>query len=320
MQTQDRLLEVKNLKKYFFSGGSTIHAVDDVSFQIGRGETLGLVGESGCGKSTLGRTVLQLLPATSGEILYDGVSIRGLSKKQMAPYRQKMQMVFQDPYGSLNPRYRIETIVGEAMTYHKLVKNKRECRDRVAELLEMVGLRAEDMDKFPHEFSGGQRQRIGIARALSVEPEFLICDEPVSALDVSIQSQILNLLDDLRGQMHLTMIFIAHGLNVVKHVSDRVGVMYLGKLVELSPADDLFCHQYHPYTQALLSAIPEPRLNVKKRQILLSGELPSPADPPKGCRFCTRCPYATQRCRQEEPEMRNVAQGRGVACFYPLAQ
>ena len=204
------------------------------------------------------------------------------------------------------------------MLYHKSVKSRAECRERVAELLEMVGLRADDMNKFPHEFSGGQRQRIGIARALSVNPEFLICDEPVSALDVSIQSQILNLLDDLRKKMDLTMIFIAHGLNVVKHISDRIGVMYLGKIVEISPSDELFLHQYHPYTQALLSAIPELKPGAEKKQILLSGELPSPTDPPKGCRFCTRCPYATARCREEEPQLRPASQGREVACFYPL--
>ena len=228
MQERSNLLMVKHLKKYFTANGATVHAVDDISFSIAKGETLGLVGESGCGKSTAGRTILQLLPPTAGEILYDGVSIGGLKGRSLSVYRQKMQMVFQDPYGSLNPRYRIEKAVGEAMLYLKSVKSRAECRERVAELLEMVGLRADDMNKFPHEFSGGQRQRIGIARALSVNPEFLICDEPVSALDVSIQSQILNLLDDLRKKMDLTMIFIAHGLNVVKHISDRIGVMYLG--------------------------------------------------------------------------------------------
>ena len=318
MQERSNLLMVKHLKKYFTANGATVHAVDDISFSIAKGETLGLVGESGCGKSTAGRTILQLLPPTAGEILYDGVSIGGLKGRPLSVYRQKMQMVFQDPYGSLNPRYRIEKAVGEAMLYHKSVKSRAECRERVAELLEMVGLRADDMNKFPHEFSGGQRQRIGIVRALSVNPEFLICDEPVSALDVSIQSQILNLLDDLRKKMDLTMIFIAHGLNVVKHISDRIGVMYLGKIVEISPSDELFLHQYHPYTQALLSAIPELKPGAEKKQILLSGELPSPTDPPKGCRFCTRCPYATARCREEEPQLRPASQGREVACFYPL--
>ena len=318
MQERSNLLMVKHLKKYFTANGATVHAVDDISFSIAKGETLGLVGESGCGKSTAGRTILQLLPPTAGEILYDGVSIGGLKGRPLSAYRQKMQMVFQDPYGSLNPRYRIEKAVGEAMLYHKSVKSRAECRERVAELLEMVGLRADDMNKFPHEFSGGQRQRIGIARALSVNPEFLICDEPVSALDVSIQSHILNLLDDLRKKMDLTMIFIAHGLNVVKHISDRIGVMYLGKIVEISPSDELFLHQYHPYTQALLSAIPELKPGAEKKQILLSGELPSPTDPPKGCRFCTRCPYATARCREEEPQLRPASQGREVACFYPL--
>lgn len=270
MQERSNLLMVKHLKKYFTANGATVHAVDDISFSIAKGETLGLVGESGCGKSTAGRTILQLLPPTAGEILYDGVSIGGLKGRPLSVYRQKMQMVFQDPYGSLNPRCRIEKAVGEAMLYHKSVKSRAECRERVAELLEMVGLRADDMNKFPHEFSGGQRQRIGIARALSVNPEFLICDEPVSALDVSIQSQILNLLDDLRKKMDLTMIFIAHGLNVVKHISDRIGVMYLGKIVEISPSDELFLHQYHPYTQALLSAIPELKPGAEKKQILLS--------------------------------------------------
>lgn len=318
MQERSNLLMVKHLKKYFTANGATVHAVDDISFSIAKGETLGLVGESGCGKSTAGRTILQLLPPTAGEILYDGVSIGGLKGRPLSVYRQKMQMVFQDPYGSLNPRCRIEKAVGEAMLYHKSVKSRAECRERVAELLEMVGLRADDMNKFPHEFSGGQRQRIGIVRALSVNPEFLICDEPVSALDVSIQSQILNLLDDLRKKMDLTMIFIAHGLNVVKHISDRIGVMYLGKIVEISPSDELFLHQYHPYTQALLSAIPELKPGAEKKQILLSGELPSPTDPPKGCRFCTRCPYATARCREEEPQLRPASQGREVACFYPL--
>lgn len=319
MSNSDMLLEVRHLSKVFRTGNSKIHAVDDISFSIRRGETLGLVGESGCGKSTVGRTILQLIPLTSGEIIYDGTPITGLKGRQMAPFRRKMQMVFQDPYSSLNPRYRIGETVGEAMRFHKLVSSRRECEQRVAELLKMVGLQPGDAGKFPHEFSGGQRQRIGIARALSLEPEFLICDEPVSALDVSIQSQILNLLADLRQQMGLTMIFVAHGLNVVKHISDWIGVMYLGKLVEIVSSDDLFQHQFHPYTQALLSAIPEPQLDAHKQQILLGGELPSPANPPKGCRFCTRCPYASERCHAEEPILQPVGTGRQVACFYPVS-
>lgn len=312
------LLQVRNLKKIFFNGKTAIHAVDDVSFSLKRGETLGLVGESGCGKSTIGRTILQLIPVTEGEIIYDGTDISSLRGKALLPYRTKMQMVFQDPYSSLNPRYRIEDIVGEGLRYHRLVPNKKECREQVAQLLEMVGLQGDDMHRFPHEFSGGQRQRIGIARALSLKPEFLICDEPVSALDVSIQSQILNLLDDMRRQMNLTMIFIAHGLNVVKHISNRIGVMYLGKLVEIAPADELFLHQYHPYTHALLSAILEPNLNQHREHVVLKGELPSPAHPPQGCRFCTRCPYAAEKCRTEQPVMQNMGMEHQVSCFYPL--
>lgn len=318
MSDANVLLEVRHLTKTFQTGNSKVHAVDDVSFSLRRGETLGLVGESGCGKTTVGRTILQLIPPTSGEIIYNGTPVTGLKGRKLAVFRRKMQMVFQDPYSSLNPRYRIGKTVGEAMEFHRLVSNRRECEQRVSELLEMVGLRAEDADRFPHEFSGGQRQRVGIARALSVEPEFLICDEPVSALDVSIQSQILNLLTDLRQQMGLTMIFVAHGLNVVKHISDWIGVMYLGKLVETAPSDDLFEHQFHPYTQALLSAIPEPRLDSHKQQILLGGELPSPANPPKGCRFCTRCPYASERCYTEEPMLKSMGHNRQAACFYPM--
>lgn len=313
------LLQVKNLKKMFYNGRTAIHAVDDISFSLKRGETLGLVGESGCGKSTVGRTILRLIPATDGKIIYNGTDITSLQGKALLPYRTKMQMVFQDPYSSLNPRYRVEEIVGEGLRYHRRVASKKECREQVAQLLELVGLQEDDMRRFPHEFSGGQRQRIGIARALSLNPEFLICDEPVSALDVSIQSQILNLLDDMRRQMNLTMIFIAHGLNVVKHISDRIGVMYLGKLVEIAPADELFLHQYHPYTNALLSAILEPAINQHSRKhVILKGELPSPAHPPQGCRFCTRCPYATDRCKMEQPVMQKMGTDRQVSCFYPL--
>lgn len=316
--TQNALIEIKDLKKYFFSKKTTIRAVDGVSLSISKGETFGLVGESGCGKSTLGRTILCLYPATNGNIIYNGIDITRLNKKEFQCYKEKMQIVFQNPYSSLNPRYRIIETVGEAIKYHGLVASKNEQIERVATLLETVGLQADDMYKFPHEFSGGQRQRIGIARALSMNPEFLICDEPVSALDVSIQAQILNLLADLREKMGLTMLFIAHGLNVVKHISNRIGVMYLGKLVEVAPSDMLFEHQYHPYTQALLSAILEPSLGINHHFIKLNGELPSPANPPSGCRFCTRCPQASKKCWTEEPPMQEMAVGREVACFYPL--
>ncbi|AZT90891.1 dipeptide ABC transporter ATP-binding protein [Caldicellulosiruptor changbaiensis] len=311
------LIEIKNLKKYFpvrsgFGKKAYIKAVDDVSFFIKKGETLGLVGESGCGKSTTGRTIIRLYEPTSGQIIFKGEDI---TKKDMLPYRKYMQMIFQDPYASLNPRMTVGDIIGEPLEIHNIAKGN-EKKERVQELLRLVGLNSEHASRYPHEFSGGQRQRIGIARALAVEPEFIICDEPISALDVSIQAQIVNMLEDLQQELGLTYLFIAHDLSMVKHISSRVGVMYLGKLVELASSNELYEKPLHPYTQALLSAIPipDPKISRERTRIILEGDVPSPLNPPTGCRFRTRCKYAFDRCKEEEPEFKDVGSGHYVAC------
>jgi peptide/nickel transport system ATP-binding protein len=320
------LVEVSNLKIYFpiKSGVLTdrhvgdIKAVDDVDLTIQRGETLGLVGESGCGKSTLGRAVLRLYEPTAGSIVFDGTDISHLSESELRPLRRRMQMVFQDPFASLNPRHSVARIVGEPLKAHGLA-SRSEATAVVRDLLKRVGLPAEAISRYPHEFSGGQRQRIGVARVLALNPDFIIADEPVSALDVSIQAQIINLLDELQDEFALTYLFIAHDLAVVRHISDRIAVMYLGKIGEVSPADDLYASPLHPYTISLLSAvpIPDPAVELKRKTILLAGDLPSPANPPAGCRFHTRCPFVQPtRCRDEVPELRSLSRGHTVACHW----
>jgi oligopeptide transport system ATP-binding protein len=320
------LLEVRHVKKYFpIRKGvlqrevARVHAVDDVSFTVREGETLGLVGESGCGKSTLGRTIVRLLEPTDGEIVFEGTAIEHLRARRLRPLRREMQMVFQDPYASLNPRKRVGTIVSDPMRIHDLGSRTQQ-KQRVGEILETVGLSPEHYNRFPHEFSGGQRQRIGIARALALRPKLIIADEPVSALDVSIQSQMLNLLEDLQHDFKLTYIFIAHDLGVVRHVSDRIAVMYLGKIVELSPAEELYTRPIMPYTEALLSAvpIPDPDLAEKRERIVLEGDVPSPINPPSGCRFHPRCRYATEVCREIEPPLVDYGRGHLAACHHPL--
>jgi oligopeptide/dipeptide ABC transporter ATP-binding protein len=320
------LLEIRHVKKYFpIRKGvlqrevARVHAVDDVTFAVREGETLGLVGESGCGKSTLGRTIVRLLEPTDGEIVFQGRPIQDLGPRRLRPLRREMQMVFQDPYASLNPRKRVGTIVSDPMRIHG-IGDRNERKSRVGELLETVGLSPEHYNRFPHEFSGGQRQRIGIARALALRPKLIIADEPVSALDVSIQSQMLNLLEDLQDEFQLTYIFIAHDLGVVRHVSDRIAVMYLGKLVELSPAEELYERPIMPYTEALLSAvpIPDPELAARRERIVLEGDVPSPIDPPSGCRFHPRCRYATEVCREVEPPLTDYGNGHLAACHHPL--
>jgi peptide/nickel transport system ATP-binding protein len=320
------LLEIRHVKKYFpIRTGvlqrevARVHAVDDVTFAVRAGETLGLVGESGCGKSTLGRTIVRLLEPTDGEIVFQGTPIQSLRTRRLRPLRREMQMVFQDPYASLNPRKRVGTIVSDPMRIHDL-GSRAEQKRRVGEILETVGLSPEHYNRFPHEFSGGQRQRIGIARALALRPKLIIADEPVSALDVSIQSQMLNLLEDLQNEFQLTYIFIAHDLGVVRHVSDRIAVMYLGKIVELSPAEELYTRPIMPYTEALLSAvpIPDPDLAEKRERIVLEGDVPSPINPPSGCRFHPRCRYATDVCQQIEPPLVDYGNGHLAACHHPL--
>ena len=313
-----KLVEVKNLKQYFRVGGSIlkplqVKAVDDVSFHIDKGETLGLVGESGCGKTTTGRSLLRLYEPTGGQIFYDGVDITHVNMK---PYRRKMQIVFQDPYASLNPRMTVGDIVGEPLDIHKLAANKDERRDKIIRMLEHVGLNSEHANRYPHEFSGGQRQRVGIARALAVDPEFIVCDEPISALDVSIQAQVINMFEQLQDEMGLTYLFIAHDLSVVKHISNRIGVMYLGKLVELADNNELTFHNRHPYTRSLISAIPvpDPQINRERRRIILQGDVPSPLHPPSGCNFRTRSPYATKICEEQEPEFKEIGPGHYCAC------
>lgn len=312
------LLEVRNLKKYFqvrtgFIKKTDLKAVDDVSFSIKKGETLGIVGESGCGKTTLGRTILRLEEPTAGDIIYDGESIIG---RDMKEFRSRMQIVFQDPYASLDPRKTVSDIIGEAMDIQKLCANKTERRERILELMRLVGLNSEFYNRFPHEFSGGQRQRIGIARALAVNPGFIVCDEPVSALDVSIQAQIINMLEELQEKRQLTYLFIAHDLAIVKHISTRIGVMYLGHMVELTGSAELYRNPLHPYTEMLLSAVPiaNPDASAARKRIKLEGEVPSPLNPPSGCPFRTRCPKATARCAGEIPVLREVGEGHFVAC------
>lgn len=310
------LVEVRNLVKHFPVEGSedVVQAVDDVSFEIFAGETLGLVGESGCGKSTVGRCLLRLHEPTDGEILFEGEEIVGLKSDRMRELRREMQIIFQDPYASLNPRMSILSIVSEPLKIHKIA-DKAGRRELVGELLGKVGLDPAYMHRYPHEFSGGQRQRIGIARALALNPKLIVCDEPVSALDVSVQAQVVNLLQDLQQEFGLTYLFISHGLSVVEHISDRVAVMYLGKIVEIAPATDLYSDALHPYTKALLSAIPVPDPTKKRERIVLEGDVPTPIDPPSGCRFRTRCPLAIDECSREVPELREIRQGHFAACI-----
>lgn len=318
----ENLVEVKHLQQYFPAGGmgknkQYVQAVDDVSFAIRKGETLGLVGESGCGKTTTGRTLLRLYEPTDGTIIYDGKVLFDKKEKiavDMLPYRRRMQIVFQDPYASLDPRMTIGDIVGEGIDIHHLCANAKERHDKIISLLERVGLNSEHANRYPHEFSGGQRQRVGIARALAVDPEFIVCDEPVSALDVSIQAQIINLLNELQDKYKLTYLFISHDLSVVEHISDTVGVMYLGNLVEYGAKEDIFRNPLHPYTKALFSAIPIPDPNVKMNRIVLEGSIPSPANPPKGCKFHTRCANCMACCKEEAPVQREIEPGHFVCC------
>jgi oligopeptide transport system ATP-binding protein len=317
------LMRVEHLKKFFpiakgflARNQSVLKAVDDVSFAIQKGETLGLVGESGCGKTTIGRTLIRLYEANEGRIIFQGQDIMELSEKDMLPYRRRMQMIFQDPYSSLNPRMTVAEILQEPMVIHKIAGGKT-ALNRAHELLQLVGLSKEHAARFPHEFSGGQRQRIGIARALAVEPEFIICDEPISALDVSIQAQIINLLESLQAQMKLTFLFIAHDISMVRHISNRIAVMYLGKIVELTGSWELTKNPLHPYTKALLSAVPiaDPIIEAPRRRIVLGGDVPSPVDPPAGCHFRSRCRMALPCCSEAEPKLQEAASGHLVACF-----
>lgn len=309
-------LEVKNLKKYFPTPRGLLHAVDNVSFEIEKGHTLGVVGESGCGKSTLGRTILHLTEPTDGQIVYKGEDISKPSKVELKMLRREMQMIFQDPYSSLDPRMTVQDLIGEPLIIYKVYKSKVEYKNRVAELMEVVGLASRIAGSYPHELDGGRRQRIGIARALALDPKFIVCDEPVSALDVSIQAQILNLLQDLQMQMGFTYIFITHNLSVVKHISDDICVMYLGNIVEKCPSKELFKYNYHPYTKALLSAIPRPSIHKKIDRIILRGELTSPINPKKACRFAPRCLYAKDKCFSEIPEFVEATAGHFAACHY----
>lgn len=309
------LIQVKGLKKYFKTPHGMLHAVDDVNFDIYKGKTLGLVGESGCGKSTTGRTILRLLEPTGGNIIFEGEDLASFNKSKMEKKRKDLQMIFQDPFSSLNPRKTVSQTIMEPMIIHKLYKTKSEMMEKVLEIMEIVGLTERLVNTYPHELDGGRRQRIGVARALSLSPKFIVCDEPVSALDVSIQAQILNLMKDLQKELGLTYLFITHDLSVVNHFSDEIAVMYLGKIVEKAPAEELFDNPLHPYTKALLSAIPVPDIHYKSERITLKGEISSPIEPKKVCRFATRCDYANEKCHSVEPELIEVSKGHKVACF-----
>lgn len=310
----ESLLKVEKLRKYFNTPKGSLHAVDDISFEIGKGKTLGMVGESGCGKSTTGRLLVRLHEASSGSIYYDGTDVTTASDHEMHALRTRMQMIFQDPYSSINPRHTVATIIGEPLKIHRKVRNSSEYEDRVREIMKTVGLADRLYEAYPHELDGGRRQRIGIARALALDPEFIVCDEPVSALDVSIQAQILNLLMDLQEKLGLTYLFITHDLSVVKHISDDIVIMYMGQIVERGPTEDLFKKPIHPYGRALLSAIPIPKLNARRERIILKSEVSSPIEPKPGCRFAPRCAYAQPECGAEDPQLREVSPGRFVAC------
>ncbi len=314
MNQETPIVRVKNLKKYFRSSHGILHAVDDISFDIGKGKTLGMVGESGCGKSTTGRLLVRLLDVTSGSIVYDGVEVTKASSHEIKQLRTRMQMIFQDPYSSINPRHTVANIIGEPLTIYKKVSDSQEYEDKVRRLMATVGLADRLYEAYPHELDGGRRQRIGIARALALEPEFIVCDEPVSALDVSIQAQILNLLMDLQDKFGLTYLFITHDLSVVKHISDDIVIMYMGQIVEMGPTEELFKKPIHPYGRALLMAIPIPKINVKKERIILKSEVSSPIDPKPGCRFAPRCQYARPECFAADPILREISPGRFVAC------
>ncbi len=315
------LLEVKNLKKHFVTGilknKKTLTAVDGIDFVIYKGETFGLVGESGCGKTTIGRTIIRLYHPTDGEILFDGVDLAKMTEAELKPYRKKMQMIFQDPYASLNSRMTVTDIIAEGIDTHHLLTGDAK-QERIYELLEKVGLKREHASRYPHEFSGGQRQRIGIARALAVNPELIICDEPISALDVSIQAQVVNMLEDLQDEFQLTYLFIAHDLSMVRHISDRIGVMYLGKMMEITTSDELYENALHPYSKSLLSAIPvpDPKSSIRERRVILKGDVPSPINPKPGCRFASRCQYAKPNCFHDTPELREIKPGHFAACHY----
>ena len=320
MQKQEAMISVRNLKMYFPVGGSlfekkkTLKAVDDVSFDLYPGETFGLVGESGCGKTTVGRTIVRLYQPTAGQILLDGTDIAPLSEKEVLPYRSRMQMIFQDPYASLNPRMTVASIVGEPLRYQGM--NAKDIDDRVRELVECVGLKEDHLNRYPHEFSGGQRQRIGIARALASKPDFIVCDEPISALDVSIQAQIINMLEELQARFGMTYLFVSHDLSMVRHISKRVAVMYLGHIMEMAPVNELYANMLHPYTKALMSAVPiaDPDAAEKSKRIVLQGDVPQPINPPSGCPFRTRCPYADKGCAEQIPELKDMGGGHMVAC------
>lgn len=308
------LIEIRHLKKYFNTAGGVLHAVDDVNLNIEKATTLGVVGESGCGKSTLGKTIINLTAPTSGEIIYNGQNIAGYSEKQFKKLRVNLQMIFQDPYASLDPRMSVYQLIEEPLKTYKVEKNKKALEKRVCELMDTVGLAQRLRNSYPHELDGGRRQRIGIARALSLNPDFIVCDEPVSALDVSIQAQVLNLLQDLQKERKLTYMFITHDMSVVKHISDEICVMYLGQVVEKSPAKELFKNPLHPYTKALMASIPVPSIHVQKKTIEMKGELTSPIDPKACCRFAVRCPYATEKCFSQEPVLKNYGEGHEVMC------
>ena len=316
-ERNEKLLEINHLKKYFNVSKGLLHAVDDVSFYINKGETLGLVGESGCGKSTTGRTIIRLIEANDGEVIFDGKNVLKFDQNEMKEFRKHVQMVFQDPYSSLNPRLSIFELIAEPLqNIPEYVHDKQKLGKRVRDMMDVAGISQRLINAYPHELDGGRRQRVGIARALSVSPDFIVLDEPVSALDVCIQAQIINLLQRLQQDMGLTYLFISHDLSVVKHISSRIGVMYLGKIVELSDHNTIFSDPLHPYTKALLSAIPIPKVNIERHRIILKGDVPSPVNLPEGCRFAGRCPMAQERCRKETPELREVSGNRFVACHY----